>query len=169
MADAPAKTELEQIAAIFARHGVEYLIIGGQAEVLHGSPRITYDIDFCYRRRRENFPRLAAALQELQCTLRGAPKDLPFILDARTIEMGNNFTFDTPLIDLDLLGYVEPIGTYEELRPNAVHYPSHGIDLWAISVEDLLRIKRHINRLKDQESIYQLLAIQRIRSERSNT
>ena len=36
--------------------GVEFVIIGGCAAVLHGSAYITNDLDICYSRRRENLP-----------------------------------------------------------------------------------------------------------------
>lgn len=78
-----------------------------------GSPLVTYDIGLCYRRSPENIERLAAALRELGVTLQGTPKDSPFRTDARATANGLNFTFETPLGDLDLLGEVEPIGRYE--------------------------------------------------------
>jgi hypothetical protein len=66
MPDEPKPTRLEAIAALFARQGVEFLVIGGQAEYLFGSPRVTYDVDLCYRRSAENLERLARALQALR-------------------------------------------------------------------------------------------------------
>ncbi|HET6248099.1 MAG TPA: hypothetical protein VFE47_10415 [Tepidisphaeraceae bacterium] len=41
------KSQLEKTADLLFRHGVEFLVIGGQAETLMGSPRITYDVDLC--------------------------------------------------------------------------------------------------------------------------
>jgi hypothetical protein len=35
------KSDLEQIASILLRHGVQFIVIGGQAEALMGSPRVT--------------------------------------------------------------------------------------------------------------------------------
>ncbi len=151
--------EFEQIAEIFQRHGADFMVIGGQAELLHGSSRVTYDVDFCYRRTPENLVRVVAALKELQPTLRGAPKDLPFILDERTLAMGTNFTFDTELMPLDLLGYVEPFGGFETLEARGVVFRSGELRLLTISLDDLLAIKKHVNRAKDQESIIQLTAL----------
>src|SRR5262245_61033331 len=109
MDDATAKTPFDEIVELFTKLGVEFITIGGQAEALLGSARVTFDTDLCYRRTHENLLRLAKALEQLQPTLRGAPPDLPFKLDARTLELGNNFTFNTSSGELDLLGYVEPI------------------------------------------------------------
>jgi hypothetical protein len=73
----PEQSELEAFAEVLLRHGVEFIVIGGQAETLMGSPRVTFDTDLCYRRTPENLKNLAAALKELNPTLRGAPADLP--------------------------------------------------------------------------------------------
>jgi hypothetical protein len=82
--------------------------------VLHGSPIPTYDVDLSYRRTSDNLQRLATALKTLKPTLRGAPPDLPFIPDAQSLALGSSFTFDTPLGPLDLLGWVEPLGAYDD-------------------------------------------------------
>lgn len=47
------------------RHDVEFLLIGGIAGVLHGSPTMTNDLSICHSRDPENLKRLAAALTEL--------------------------------------------------------------------------------------------------------
>lgn len=49
--DEPAEqSPLERFCAVLAEHGVEFIVVGGQAEALMGSPRVTYDVDLCYRR-----------------------------------------------------------------------------------------------------------------------
>jgi predicted nucleotidyltransferase len=159
------RVPFETIVDLFASRGVEFIVIGGQAEILLGGNRVTFDTDLCYRRTRENLERLANALKEIRPTLRGAPPDLPFQLEARTLELGNNFTFKTTAGDLDLLGYVEPIGGYEELLRSAETVPFGTAQLHVASLDDLIRIKRHIKRFKDSESLAQLLAIKRIREE----
>lgn len=80
--------------------------------------------------------------------------------------LGNNYTFDTSLGKLDLLGWVEPIGDYEALRAQAETYPVGDLRLSVISLDQLIRIKEHIGRSKDRDSLYQLLAIKRLREEK---
>jgi hypothetical protein len=150
---------LLQVAKLFARHRVEFLVIGGQAAVLHGSPLPTYDVDVCYRRTRDNLERLAKALEEIHPTLRGAPAGLPFRLDADSLALGSNYTFDTDVGPLDLLGWVEPFGGYDELRPHAVAFQVNDVQVWSISLDDLIAIKRHIGRPKDRAALVQLEAI----------
>ena len=64
MVEEAEKSALEKIALVLLAHGVEFVVVGGQAELLMGSPRVTYDIDLCYRRSKENLRHLAAALRE---------------------------------------------------------------------------------------------------------
>jgi predicted nucleotidyltransferase len=163
MADNTAKPRLVQIAEHLQQHGVEFMVIGGQAAALLGSPLPTYDVDLCYRRTADNLQRLAAALKELHPTLRGAPADLPFRLDAESLALGANFTFNTDYGPLDLLGWVEPFGTYENLLPRAASIPAGSVTLLTIALEDLIAIKRHLGRPKDQAALVQLEALQRLR------
>jgi predicted nucleotidyltransferase len=167
MAESTDKSRLQRIVELFDRHGVEFLVIGGQAETLFGSPRITFDVDLCYRRTAENLRRLAAALRELGVTLRAAPPGLPFVIDERSLALGSNFTFSTPLGDLDLLAWVEPHGSYETLVSRAERYAVGGGEVKTISLDDLIRVKEHIRRPKDRQSLFQLKAIKQIRGERS--
>jgi hypothetical protein len=165
MDDATAKLDFLKVSELFAQHRIEYLVIGGQAAILHGSPQITYDTDVCYRRTPDNLERRARALAEIHPTLRGAPPDLPFILDARTLEMGSNFTFNTDCGPLDLLGWVEPHGDYDELIERAEVYDLDTARVAAISLDDLIAVKKHIRRIKDRDALCQLEAIKKLRDE----
>lgn len=130
-----------------------------------GSPRPTFDVDLCYRRTDQNLARVAAALADLHVTLRGAPRNLPFTLDARTLRTGMNFTLDSDLGALDLLGEVPPIGDYDAIASRAETWAVGDLTIRTISLEDLIRVKQHIKRFKDSESLFQLLAIRRVRAE----
>ncbi len=146
--------------------GVEFMIVGGQAEALMGSPRVTYDFDFCYRRSSDNLEKLAGVLKNLKLTLRGAPPDLKFRVDTDALKLGSNFTFEVDdEYPLDLLAYLEPIGTYEDLMPGSDEMQIAGCSVKVIGLDDLIRIKRYIGRPKDRESLLQLEAIKRIRDD----
>lgn len=66
-----------------------------------------------------------------------------------------------------MLGYVEPLGSYDEIGARAETWRYAQVVLKVIALDDLIAIKRHINRAKDSESLYQLLAIKKIRQEKS--
>lgn len=128
---------------------VEFVIIGGVAMVLHGSSRSTQDLDICYCRSPENLERLAAALQAFAPTLRGAPSDLPFRLDARSLRSGLNFTLSSAVGDIDLLGEVPGVGSYEVVAADAVPMDIYGHRVQVMSLAALERAKRVAGRLKD--------------------
>lgn len=157
------------MTAILQRHGVKFIVIGGQAEYLFGSPRVTFYVDLCYDRAPDNLQRLASALAELKPTLRGAPPDLAMAFDARALAIGSNYTFDTALGPLDLLGHVEPIGGYADLAKRAGLFDIAGTKVQVIDLHDLIRIKEHTRRAKDKESLLQLYAIRRLREESSDS
>lgn len=150
---------LERVVELFHRHGVRYVVIGGMAEVLQGGLRPTFDVDLCYDRSHDNLVALADALKEIHATLRGAPEGVPFILDARTLDMGSNFTFDTDLGPLDLLGWVEPIGDYHLIAAESRELPFGEGVITVLSIEALIRIKEHLMRNKDLASLDELRAI----------
>ncbi len=166
MAGTSDASPLERFCALFADVAVEFMVVGGQAEVLMGGARVTYDVDFCYRRTSENLGRLATALKKLNLTLRGAPPDLRFRLDAEALALGMNYTFEVDgEYALDLLGYLEPIGGYEDLLPLAETMQIAGRPIRVIGLDDLIRIKQHLGRPKDRESLLQLQAIKRLREQ----
>jgi predicted nucleotidyltransferase len=159
------KPMLLKVAELFDQHGIEFIVIGGQASALHGSSYSTYDVDLCYRRSEDNLLRIAQALKKINPTLRGAPPDLPFTLDARSLALGSNFTFNTDLGPLDLLGWVEPLGSFEERAKNAETFSIGGRDICVIGLDDLVRVKQHILRPKDRVVLEDLLSLQSIRRE----
>src|SRR5262245_15887475 len=165
MSEETEKSALERISEILLAEGVEFIVVGGQAEWLFGSPRVTFDVDLCYRRTRDNLKRLAQALRKIRPSLRNAPPDLPFQIDEQSLALGCNFTFTTQFGDLDLIGYLEPIGDFDAVLPAAETIDLAGLSVKVIALDDLIKIKEHIRRPKDQQSLFQLLAIRRIRDE----
>lgn len=160
------QSPLERFCAVLTAHGVEFIVVGGQAEALMGSARVTYDVDLCYRRTSDNLERLATALGTLNLTLRGAPPELKFRLDAQALALGQNYTFEVDgEYPLDFLGYLEPIGTYEDLLPHAEVVSIGGHATRVIGLDDLIRIKRYLGRPKDKESLLQLEAVKRLREQ----
>ena len=43
-----------RVIALLNRHEVRYVLIGGLAAAMHGSPTVTVDIDICYEREPAN-------------------------------------------------------------------------------------------------------------------
>lgn len=142
-----------------AEHNVEYILIGGMAGVLHGSARLTQDMDILYQRTPENIQRLVDALAPYRPYLRDAPPGLPFIWDARTVQRGLNFTLQTTEGYIDLWGEVPGGGTYENLINHTVQVEIDGTPVRVVGLETLIRLKRATGRPKDLESVAELEAL----------
>ena len=67
-------TDFEKIVRLFSESEIECVIVGGLAATIHGSARLTQDVDFVYARNRANVRRLVAALRSHSPYLRGAPR-----------------------------------------------------------------------------------------------
>ena len=58
---------------VFARHEVQYIIVGGIGAVLQGALVTTEDLDVVHERTPQNIERLLAALQKLHARFRARP------------------------------------------------------------------------------------------------
>ncbi|HEX4820210.1 MAG TPA: hypothetical protein VFV00_08385, partial [Acidimicrobiales bacterium] len=138
--------------------GVDFVLIGGVAARLHGSPSLTRDIDICYDRDRENVERLADVLRHLHARLRG-DDEAPFLLDARTLLAGNNFTFVTDVGDLDVLGLPAGVDGYVELARSAELVDLGDVAVLVTTLDDLIRMKTAAGRAKDRAEVEILSAL----------
>lgn len=155
----PRPPDLRALLAPLVRHGVDFVLIGGMAGISHGSSYPSYDLDVVYARDRSNIARLVDALREIGVRLRGAPADLPFLLDARTIENGSNFTFVTPHGDFDILGHADGMPGYDELRAAAPVREILGLEVRVASIDHLIAMKRAANRPKDRLMVEEYIVI----------
>jgi predicted nucleotidyltransferase len=155
----PAKTDFQSVFRALASADVRFIVIGGIAAVLHGTARITYDVDVVYARDRENLRRVVAALKPFAPYLRGVAKGLPFVWDEQTVLNGLNFTLETTIGDIDLLGEVAGGGSYSELLPDSEPAMAFGFACRVVTLEKLIHLKRAAGRPKDLEPIAELQAL----------
>jgi len=148
---------------VLSGHRVRFIVVGGVAGRVWGSPTITNDLDVCYERRSDNYEALVRALRELEATLRvgrATPDPIPFQLDARSIKAGDCFTFITAAGDLDCLGTPTGTGGYSDLLKNASEEElGDGLRVLVASLDDLIRMKRAAGRPKDRIAVEILTAV----------
>jgi predicted nucleotidyltransferase len=152
-------TEIPALLKLLADSEVEFVLIGGVAAIVHGTARLTKDLDVVYRRTPENLTRLQACLSSHKPYLRGAPPGLPFCFDVETMRRGLNFTLTTDLGALDLLGEVTGGGRYEDLLPHTERVHAYGVSCLCLNLEKLIQVKRAAGRPKDLEAISELEAL----------
>jgi len=155
---------VEKQIRLIGEFQIECVLIGGVAATVHGSSIPTQDLDVCYLRERPNLTKIVHALRSVNATLRGAPKDLPFILDEETLRHGLNFTFDTDAGNLDLLGEVRGVGMYSECLDNADEAEVFGYRLRVLSLDKLMASKQAAGRPKDLLALAELEAIKELKA-----
>ena len=151
--------EFERLLQTLLAARVKFVLVGGLAAVAHGAATLTGDVDVCYARDQENLERLTQALALFHPRLRGAPPDLPFRLDLPTLRAGLNFTLTTDLADLDLLGEILGLGTYDAVYAVAEEIEVYGLPCFVLTLEGLIRAKRAAGRPKDLRALHELEAL----------
>lgn len=146
-------------------NGVRFVLIGGLAMVAHGSSHVTRDIDIGYARDRANMEALVRALAPLRPRLRGFPEGLPFVWDVSTARAAANQTFETEVAELDILGDIPGIDTFEGLWERALDTELFGIRVKVAAIDDLISMKRAADRPKDRNHIMELEALKNLLKE----
>jgi hypothetical protein len=144
---------------------VDFVVVGAVALVLHGSPRVTRDLDVCYERAAGNFTRLAAALAPLKPALRAAPPSLPFRLDVATLRSGLNFTLTTSAGEIDLLGEITGLGGFKAVKQLSELMTVYGRRVPVLGLTGLERAKRAAGRLKDLADLAEIAELRRLRGQ----
>lgn len=155
--------DARRIVATLNRHGVDYIVIGGEAARMRGAHRPTFDVDVVAATGPDNLARLAAALQELGARIRGA-EHLDDVLHRaqlhpaalRQRQFGN---WSTDAGDVDTALFVgtpaEPI-SFTDLAINATRTNFDGVVVVVASLDDLIRAKELADRPKDHEALPEL-------------
>ena len=111
----------EEILKVLEKHGVTFVVIGGFAAIVHGSPENTSDVDITPEQSRENLDRLSAALDELNARIRtdAVEGGLPFSHSGDSLRGMTVLNMITDLGNLDMASL--PAGTrgYEDLKRDA--------------------------------------------------
>ncbi len=157
---------LDRLLGVLHAHHVEFIVIGGIAARVHGSARITQDVDIVYGRSDANIARLVKALAPLNPYPRGAPPNLPFAWSAKTVKAGLNYTLTTTLGAIDILGEVIGGGRYEDLVGHCVAEKLFGHATHVVSLSWLIRLKRAAGRVRDFEAIAELELLQELQKEK---
>lgn len=140
------------ILRVLAQHKVQYVLIGGLAASLHGSPYATTDVDITPSPERTNLARLASALYALESAIRveGVPEGLPFDCSAATLARASILNLTTCHGNLDLA--FTPAGTrgFEDLKRDAVEIAIHDTPVVVATLADVIRSKEAADRAKDR-------------------
>ncbi len=145
-----------RICEILNDEGVEYVIVGGFASVVHGSSLPTVDIDIVPSRQAENLDRLGRALRRMHAMIRTIDEPVAALLDGpflANMPLMLNLVSDFGDVDLTF----NPSGGLDgfdgwNVRATFVEIADQ-ITVRIAALDDIIASKRAANRPKDRMAL----------------
>ena len=165
------QNHLKEIIYGLCDRGVDFIIGGGVAAVLHGVERVTMDLDIAVDITPANIAKFKAAMDELGLKPRvpvaieklADPATVRHMIDEKQAVVFSLTDPNNPLRHLDV--FIRPELTYVALTPHATTIEAEGRTLRVISASHLLALKEAIKpaRPKDAMDIAELRTLLKMR------
>ena len=154
------------ICRVLNEEEVDYVVIGGFASVVLGSPLPTEDIDVLPDRSMDNLVKLSQALRRMNAMIRTEDEAVPARLDAEfsaNMPLTLNLVTDFGIVDLTF----EPAGPnrgYADWNADAsTEEIAAGLVVRVAALDDIIESKRAANRAKDHRALPYLESLREIR------
>jgi hypothetical protein len=148
------------LLSVLCDRGIDFIVVGGAAAVLHGAPVTTLDLDIVPEQSGANLVRLLEALRSLDARIRDpAGRDLR--PDEALLAGTGQVLLTTRLGPLDVLCRLHDGRGYTELLPGAAVMRNETHQIRLVSLADLIAIKSSTGRARDQMVVPILLALLR--------
>jgi hypothetical protein len=162
----PAPLDPAGVVKAFEQHRVRYVVIGGIAAQLHGSPAPTRGFDVTPERSAPNLARLAAALASVEARewVPGFGYPLQIPMDRRRLAGDRVLLTQTRHGRVDVVPAPHGLpGGYDELEPRGRLVTAYGAELPVAYIDDLVRSHAAASRGKDKLALTRLIDL-RLRS-----
>lgn len=158
----PSPLDPEGLFRTLAEHGVDYVLIGGLAAVVHGSTAMTNDADICPWPDPSNLARLSDALRALYARIRVIedPAGVAFDPHPALLASVAVLNLTTRCGDLDIALRPAGIDDYEALRNHSDRFDLYGIEVNVAALADIIRSKEAAGRPKDHATLPILRALE---------
>jgi len=135
---------LEDVFKSFQKNDVRYVVIGGIAAILHGVPRLTFDLDILIDPTPDNAERLLEALLEAGI----GTASLTSVEDL----LENEITVFSDRVRIDVQTSTPGIA-FDEAWEDKITLSYHGQDFFVLSKDHLIRSKQASGRDVDLEDV----------------
>ncbi len=137
--------------------GVEYVLIGGFAVLLHGSPRVTEDLDVFIRTNENNLNKLRKALRRVFSDESIDEITSPELKQYAVIRYGTPEDFY-----IDIISNIGEAFTFDDIKSEEIEVD--GTKIKIATLESLYRMKEKTYRAVDQVDLLFLAEKMRIRN-----
>lgn len=157
----PSTADLEALLERLHGAGIEFIVVGGTAAVLHGAPITTVDLDIVHRRTPENLRRLIALLRDLDAEPRPVRPGGSAMLTEELLAGTGQLNLITRLGPLDPLCVIGDGEGYDELLEHTIEVRDGALVLRVLDLPTLIRIKSATGRARDKLVVPILMALER--------
>jgi hypothetical protein len=154
----PSVTDIYVLLEKLSDAGVEFIIVGGAAAVMHGAPITTNDLDIVHRRTPENVARLLEVLLQLDATMRYDFERRGLRPTAEMLAGKGQINLSTVLGPIDPLCELDEGKGYDELLAHTEPMISEGRLLRVLDLPTLIAVKTRAGRPKDRVVLPILIA-----------
>jgi hypothetical protein len=148
----PTPADLSAIIEGLIKADVKFILVGGLAAVIQGSPMTTLDVDIVHERSADNIARLFNFLTSIDAIFR-LPDDKiipPVEKDFSNLTHG---LFTTRFGPIDVLAVIEEGKAYEDLMGHTVELDFRGRKLHVLDLETLTSLKRNSQNPKHRQQL----------------
>jgi len=149
--------DTQEFIYLLYRHDVQYLIVGGEAVIYYGYPRITGDVDFFFLNDSGNVHALYQALLDFW------DGDIPGLNGEGDLKsQGYVIQFGVPPNRIDLLNSITGVQfgeAWEERIAESIIIHNEEVPVYFIGLKQLIENKEQVGRGKDQEDLIYLKSL----------
>ncbi|TVQ76320.1 MAG: nucleotidyltransferase [Bradymonadales bacterium] len=150
-------TDLNQLLQVLLKSKIEFVVIGGFAGLIHGTSRVTRDLDICLSMSEDDLEKLRELLRPYNPKHRRNPKEKLSFLDVpQNFQGWKNLYLETDLGILDIIGEVSGVGSFDRIKKKSVSVELYEHSCRVMSIEDLIQSKRALGRDHDLLDIQEL-------------
>jgi len=143
-------------------NGVDFVIVGGIASVVHGCTYVTQDVDICCDFSPANLLALQKAISDLEPVHRMTASRKKLELTEETCSDFKNLYLDTEQGQLDCLSVIDGLGDFGQVKRESQLVEVEGSKIHVLTLDALIRAKKAMNRPRDKETVSQLEAIKEL-------
>lgn len=147
-----------------AEAGVDFVIVGGFAGIVHGCTYVTQDVDICCDFSPANLLVLQKAVSNLHAVHRMTPGRKRLDLTKESCKQFKNLYLDTDIGQLDCVSFIDGLGDYQKVRRTSELVKVRDTKLRVLSLDALIKAKKAMNRPRDKEALLQLKAIKKLKN-----
>lgn len=157
----PAEVRFDEALRILTRHEVEFIVVGGIAAILQGSPLTMGGVDVVYLASEENCRRLAEALDEMDASY-ADPAGRRILPDAARLASVRVHLTNTSCGRVDLMRTVGNDLAYRNLIGRTRVLEVAELEIRVLELEAIIETKEQADRPKDR---YQLPFLRQLLAE----